>query len=239
MKKYIVWILMIAMILTLCACRSEAQTGGAGSPTESVGETEENVGRGAEVDENAEDTETGAPLGAQGEESAENTLIPEESEEGSEVIENEPAENEEEAEVTLPATTTEDPALRAEADRIRKEQGEEAYQDYCIEKDMTIFSDIDISHNFENNKIIVRLKRSFSEPNKAAPDFSCIKAKSIEEWMTFYPRQWSAEEERKFSQWFIITLEENSKQGVIDAIRELEKLDYVLLAEPNYLDSPC
>ena len=128
MKKYMIWITMLVLTLTLCACRPEAQTGGAGSsPEGGTGVSEEAGGLNEQVDENAKNTETGALLGEEGEESAENTLIPEESEEGSEVTITEPAENEEEAEVTLPATTTEDPALRAEADRIRKEQGELKY----------------------------------------------------------------------------------------------------------------
>lgn len=234
MKKYIVWILMIAMTLSLCACRPEAQTGGAGSsPEGGTGVSEEVGGLNEQVDENAEDTETGAPLGAEGEESAENTLIPEESEEGTEVTITEPAENEEEAEVTLPATTTEDPALRAEADRIRKEQGYLEYAMFCREKDIKCYSNYSIDEDYAEDHVVVRLKISASTYGAKIPDFSCVDYERIEE-----SNYYGTEKNPDFARRFTIYLKTKTKEEVLSTIQVLEKLDYVQSATVDYANYP-
>lgn len=96
-----------------------------------------------------------------------------------------------------------------------------------------------MDHDFEDNTVLVRLKKTYSAPYKEAPSFSVIDYEKVEEQTYMYPTSWTEEQLSDFSQSFNITLKEHNKQGVVDAIRELEKLDYVLLAEPNYLASPC
>ena len=229
MKKHMIWITMTALMLTLCACRPAAQTGGAGSsPEGGTGVSEEAGGLNEQVDENAKNTETGALLGEEGEESAENTLIPEESEEGSEVTITEPAENEEEAEVTLPATTTEDPALRAEAERIRKEQGTSEYMDFCREKDIKVMiENYNIDEDVYYDLIYVYLKKSVSAQNKPAPDFSCIEYETITEKKVLYDQVPTSR-----GQIFMIKLKQQDKQNLLTCIEKLNQLDYVWMVSP-------
>ena len=115
-----------------------------------------------------------------------------------------------------------------------------------------------LEDDFEDNKIIVTLKREFSKVNKAIDNqiFSTehirslsnsdtdsqndltistndITIKSIKD-LTYFSDPSVLDNHVGFNQILSIELQEHNKQNVLDAITELEALDFVLAAEPSY-----
>ncbi|MDE6201733.1 MAG: S8 family serine peptidase [Clostridiales bacterium] len=115
-----------------------------------------------------------------------------------------------------------------------------------------------LEDDFEDNKIIVTLTRNFSKVNKAidkqifstkhinpslnsdtdsqndsAISTNDIIIKSIED-LTYFSNPSVLSNNVGFNQILSIELQEHNKQKVLDAISELEELDFVLAAEPSY-----
>ncbi len=109
-----------------------------------------------------------------------------------------------------------------------------------------------INDDFEDNKVIVTLKSEYSKINNkidkqkfstsllniktknADQTEKCgITIKSIED-LTYFSNLSILKKNFTFNQILSIELQEHNKQNVLDAIKELEKLDFVLAAEPSY-----
>ena len=113
---------------------------------------------------------------------------------------------------------------------------------YCDEHDIKIFVDIDPSSDFELGWVTVSLLKSVSEPFKAPPDFSAVNPVSVRdsddaEWSdrNYVINNWTEDSRQVFR----IQIAGQTKQDVIDAVRELEKYEYVWCAQPNYYLYPC
>ena len=218
MKRTIIWMMMVLLALSLCACRPEGEEiapGGAAAPTE-------------DPTEQPAENETEQPVENEAEQ-------PTEEEQPAEEAENEAATQipEENAEQPAAESTTsgytEDPALRAEADRIREEEGLEAYWDFCSLHDIKMYTDASIDDPFMPNIVVVKLLKSVSRTEGFAPDFSCVSPLKVEE-----AKYYGSETNENFKRKFYIYLNENNKQAVIDAADLLMQLDYVYSAAPSY-----
>ncbi len=95
-----------------------------------------------------------------------------------------------------------------------------------------------LEQDFEAGKVLVLLTRASSDLYEPLSDemFSCVDYESV-----IWKNQYSKEaidlgrvNIETYRQQYTIILKEKTKQAVLDAIKELEKLDYVYAAEPNY-----
>ena len=99
-----------------------------------------------------------------------------------------------------------------------------------------------INENFENNKIKVILKGSYSNLTEIGfEDFKIVESVSGISSITYGLNQIYYGEQKKISlieeknHIFTLELDTNSKENVLAAIAQLKKLDMVLVAEPSYI----
>ncbi len=214
MKKML-WIVVLALCLTLLpACRPE------------IGETDI-FDRGA-VSEGAgpASAEAKATDGA-----GENTAQATTEQRTQKISTEEPVQNEEISVDSLFTVPPEDPAKRAEAERILAEQGEYDYWCYCMENDLKMYSDATADQDFKPGEVIVYFKKSVSIKDGPLPDFSLIEYEKIVERPYYVPTP-----EKAFTRKITILLKnKTNKQAVVDAIKEIEKLEFVSHATPNYI----
>ena len=178
-------------------------------------EAEEPPKAGETITENKQETTT---------EDTEKTEPPQESTEpeATEPKATEPEATEPEEEIDLNAGNRFSP-------RKRREPGYDKY--YC---------DATIDDEFEPGVVIVRLKNEVSYPNKKWPlsTFFCVDPASVVHSNYFDDPEVIAQTDlSSYTQRFKITLKEKTKEAVLKAIRELEKLDIVFYAQPNYIYS--
>ena len=114
--------------------------------------------------------------------------------------------------------------------------------EYCSEHDIKMFEDIDINSDFELGWVTVSLLKSVSEPFKAPPDFSAVNPLSVRD---IYENE-ALDRNKIIANWkennrqiFKIQIAGQTKQDVINAVRELEKYEYVWSAEPCYYLYTC
>ncbi len=99
------------------------------------------------------------------------------------------------------------------------------YKEYC---------EPDTRTDFEDNSVLVCIRKEHSIPGRVytEADFPTISISKIE--ILSPSRNYG-----KDSELLMITLPVRSHKNVWDVIEELQKLDIVLFAEPNYFVSPC
>ena len=213
MKKIGLWMCIAAMCFSLCACRPEME--GESAASEGAPATEA-------VADDPEQSETDA-------EPREEEVQPEDTE----VEENEDSEIEEQ-----PA---EDPDLRAQANRIYAEKGEQEYYLFCGEQQIKYYNKFTLREDLEWDLdwIRVELYRGAATPGDPAPDFSCIDPITVidlnsKTWIDFH----SQEEWDQFIQAFYVQINAKSKEEVKEAIKKLEQLDYVQAAMQQFIYDP-
>ncbi len=116
----------------------------------------------------------------------------------------------------------------------------------AIKKDTQSVSDDEIKYerhqptledNFLDDCVIVILKSKYSDVNKKHEFLEIskdIKISDIKD-LTYIIDPSAIEDRDSFSQIFSLTLKNRGKENVLSAIKELEKLDYVLAAESKYI----
>jgi len=141
-------------------------------------------------------------------------------------------------------------------ENLEQEASAQINQDDIAQQEKKIFLEANIDDNFDDNSIIVVMGKnasSFRGISKQLSDslFDGIGAKSITD-LTALPEHFidsdgsinakTAPElanhftKISFKQILQITLEQKSKQNVLDTIKKIEKLDGVLCASPDWLD---
>lgn len=211
---------MVLLVLSLCACRPEGKeidvgSSGTAAPTESAVPTEDPTEQPAE-NEAEQPTAEEQPAEEAETENEAATQIPDEN-------------AEQPATESTTSGYTEDPALRAEADRIREQEGLEAYWDFCSLHDIKMYTDASIDEPFLPNIVIVILLKSASRTEEFVPDFSCVSPLKVEE-----AQYYGSETNEDFRRRFYVYLPEDDKQAVIDTADLLMQLDYVYSAAPSY-----
>ncbi|MBQ6947382.1 MAG: hypothetical protein IJN42_04970 [Clostridia bacterium] len=222
MKK-ILWIVVLALCLTLLpACRPKAREAeNCDGEVVLQGTSPANATDGADENTAQAVTEQRTP-----EISSEESAMPATQEQGEE-----PVQNEEISVDSLFTVPPEDPAKRAEAERILAEQGEYDYWCYCMENDLKTYSDATADQDFKPGEVIVYFKKSVSIKDGPLPDFSLIEYEKIVERPYYVPTP-----EKAFTRKIIILLKNKTdKQAVVDAIKEIEKLEFVSHVTPNYI----
>ena len=227
MQRKIAWVSILLLLIGMlggCKKGAEETTQIAGSaagfvqsedaeemiPPADQPEAEEPPKAGETITENKQETTT---------EDTEKTEPPQESTEpeATEPKATEPEATEPEEEIDLNAGNRFSP-------RKPQEPGYDKY--YC---------DATIDDEFEPGKVYVCLKNEVSYPNKKWPlsTFACVDPASVvNDNYIDNPEVISRINLDTFIQTFIITLKDNSKEAVLKAIRELEKLDIVYFATP-------
>ena len=235
MKKWSIWIIITIMALSLCGCRPEAGVG-AGSEGADTGD-----GQAEAAAQNTEATDTeGEQADGQTTEQTADTADTQTTEENTET---QPAENTEqptENETETTTTTAEDPELRAEAERIFEEKGEVEYNLFCAENDIKAYHKFVNTHSYRLDMIVVYMFKGTALRGAPTPDFSCVNPTKVEEMIgpnTPLGLNMTTEELSKIRQCFYVYIENTTEEGIVQAVKELEKLDYVQQAEPAYIYS--
>ncbi len=124
----------------------------------------------------------------------------------------------------------EDPALRAEANRILAEQGEMKYRRFCSDHNLKIEHTVSVEQGFEAGVFRVHFKKCVSVKDGPLPDFSFIEYEKLEEGPYYGPTP-----DYEFTRSIKIYLKNKTdKQAVIDAIKAIERYEFVSYAYPNY-----
>jgi hypothetical protein len=100
-----------------------------------------------------------------------------------------------------------------------------------------IYSSATLQDEFDGNNVIVILDKSISGFNKIHKDdffgdFEKVEVKDIFQLTT--PAARTGIDEKEFRQIYKITLPFDSRENVLQVIAQLEKIDGILCAEPNY-----
>ncbi len=129
----------------------------------------------------------------------------------------------------------EDPALRAEANRIRTEKGIQKYYDFCWDNDLKIEHEVSADQDFRVGIIWVYFKKSVSVKDGPLPDFSFIEYEKIEENRYYGPTP-----DYGFNRSIIIYLKNKTdKQAEVDVVKMLEQYDFVSKVQLNYVLYPA
>ena len=227
MKKQILWIIMIFLMISFCACRPEGKeidvgSSGTAAPTESAVPTEDPTEQPAE---NEAEQPTAEEQPAEEAEYEAATQIPEEN-------------AEQPATESTTSGYTEDPALRAEAEKIYQQKGEVEYYLFCADNGIKGYHKFVNTRPYELNRVKVSLFKGESRPGTPPPDFSCVNPIKVEEtpiskgWLN-----WGLTEEELSNrrQNFYVYIENDTEEGIVQAVKELEKLDYVQEVTPIYI----
>ena len=106
--------------------------------------------------------------------------------------------------------------------------------------DEKIYWEGNVNEEFADDKVIVVISKDYTSKKFTLGDFDMINAVELE-WLSELS---SKAYENKGGRWpenfrqiYAVTIGDKGKQNVIDAIRELEKLSFVVSATPNYFHS--
>ena len=108
--------------------------------------------------------------------------------------------------------------------------------DLISEQDEKVYGNYSVQDDFAPGEVLISIKKEYSLPNKewSIDDFSGIAISSITDLMYIDNEEsinWVNSGE--FRQILRLELYENSKEAVLNAIEELDKLEFVRTAAPN------
>jgi len=224
MKK-ILFVLIVCMMLTFGACRPAEEAPSGSSTAGEGGQTEQAEQPVTPTPDENKTPDTETPI-------ADETEEPVTDESGT------PVEDETGTPTDTPERTygiiapedyvyVDDPVLRAEADRIRKEKGEESYKDFCFDNDLKAYRNIPIEDDFRTEWIFISLMKAVSDPEMEIPKLEGIEYEAWKDF-TYYPQDGDYS---NFHKGFMLTVNCKSKEEILDLIKELEKFDFVLAVE--------
>ena len=118
-----------------------------------------------------------------------------------------------------------------------------------IEPEEKLYSDATLEDDFADDSVIVMLfnEQSLKLLTYTPDDFPVDNISEVRD-LTSYSVEAIKEQrengtneinEKKFNQILKLTLTTKSKQAVLDTIKELEKVDFIMCAEPNYYSYPA
>ena len=114
-------------------------------------------------------------------------------------------------------------------------------ENYKLDEEKVLFNG-SIDDDFTDDCILVSLKNSRTYPQLSLRHYGIESAQFIEHLFS-EPKRWDfmTDEDwekylNNFHQIDIIHISPNGKENVIEIIKEIEKLPFVLAAEPNYLE---
>ncbi len=223
MKKLWIIMLIICMVLTMAGCRSTGEGGaaaGEGITTESGEQAPNDTNETKENHENTENTEP-----------SETTEAPQQDQTAE--SEQPPA-----ADTAKTFTYVDDPVLRAEAERIYKEKGQNAYVSFCGKNQIKEYVMQIKDREFRLDKISVCLFKGLVKPGDPAPDFSVVNPTKVEPQQgTILQEQMikTEEELNNFSPTYNVYINSDSREETIAALYALLEVDCVQSAYLGYI----
>ena len=130
--------------------------------------------------------------------------------------------------------------LKEENEVLLERMKELHYANISKEFDLTeekIYWEGNIEESFVDNEVYVIMKKTNTYPELQISDFYIDNLESLHYYLLKPDpnRLWNEEYIEGFRQMLVIYLKEPGKERVVEVIKELEKLDFVQIVNPNYI----